>query len=98
MSTCFVAGIVKGLVETKDATRYFGSLMGFQTHLAEARKCGVVDGAEHALRVTAKGQAWYEQKRMNELPQGRAYMWSLVRPDDWTLTPNVSKEPQGDAK
>lgn len=89
MSNCFVAGIVKGLVENNDATRHFGSLIGFQLHLATARACGVVEGDGRDVRVTEKGREWYDQKRMGELPQGRAYMWSLVRKDDWTMTPNA---------
>lgn len=88
MSTCFVAGIVKGLIEANDATRHFGSLMGFQTHLAEARDCGVVEGDGRGVRVTEKGRAWYDEKRMQELPQGRAYMWLAVRKDDWAVKPN----------
>lgn len=94
MSTCFVAGIVKGLIENNDATRHFGSLIGFQSHLAKARACGVVEGDGSDVRVTEKGREWYEQKRMNELPQGRAYLWSLVCKEDWTIPPNTQAERQ----
>jgi hypothetical protein len=84
MSTCFVAGIVKGLIESNDATRHFGSLMAFQEHLAEACECGVITVKGDKIRVTKKGRAWYDKKRMSELPQCRAYMWE-GSDRDWTV-------------
>lgn len=85
---CFVAAIVKGLVEHNDARRHFGSLLDFSSHMEKARKLGVVVGEGEDVSVTEKGREWYEQKKLCDLPQGRAYMWTLVREDDWAMTPN----------
>jgi hypothetical protein len=70
---CFVAGIVKGLIEHNDKYRHFGSFLAFNTHMRNAVQCGVVDGNES---VTEKGREWYEQKRFAELPFDRAYAWA----------------------
>ncbi len=81
MSTCFVAGIVKGLIEADDRYRHFGSTIGFQSHWSAAKQCGVVS---EDRRVTAKGREWYETLNMSELPDCRASFW--IFPDShWTI-------------
>ena len=74
MSTCFVAGIVKGIIEADDPRRHFGSLMSFRHHCNEAKKCGFVTGD---LKVTDKGRKWYGQLNMASLPVTRAYFWGF---------------------
>jgi hypothetical protein len=74
MSTCFVAGIVKGLVEADDPTRHFASLMAFKSHCNDAKKCGVVS---EDLKVTDKGREWYARLNMAALPVTRAYLWGF---------------------
>lgn len=86
MSDCFTAAIVKGMIEHNDAKRYFGSLLAFKDHLRVAQDCGVVIGEGREISVTELGRAWYEDKKMNELSETRAYLWSLERKDeDWSL-------------
>ncbi len=74
MSTCFVAGIVKGIIEADDPRRHFGSLMAFSHHAEEAKKCGVVS---EDLKVTDKGRKWYEQLNMAALPVTRTCFWDF---------------------
>jgi hypothetical protein len=76
--TCFVAGIVKGIVEHDDATRHFGSLMAFQGHLSDAVAAGVVTFTK---KVTDLGHRYYTAANLKELPGTRAYMWPSR---DWT--------------
>lgn len=81
MTTCFVAGIVKGLVEHGDATRHFGSLIGFEAHMQQAIKDGVVNADES---LTDAGKAWYSAAKFSELKDCRAYFWDR---DDWGIKP-----------
>lgn len=74
MSTCFVAGIVKGLVEADDPTRHFASLMAFKSHCNDAKKCGVVT---EDMKVTDEGRKWYGRLNMVALPVTRAYFWDF---------------------
>lgn len=74
MSTCFVAGIVKGLIESDDPRRHFASLLAFSHHMEVAKQRGVVDDS---MRVTAKGREWYEKLNMAALPVCRAYFWDF---------------------
>jgi len=74
MSTCFVAGIVKGIIEADDPTRHFASLMAFKSHCNDAKKCGFITGD---LKVTDKGREWYARLNMADLPVTRAYFWDF---------------------
>lgn len=78
-----VAGIVKGLVEHGDATRHFGSLLGFGWHTALARDLGYVTLDESKVLLTESGRAYYELAGLQELPDVRAYFWTMKR-DDWS--------------
>jgi hypothetical protein len=74
----FAAAIVKGLVEHNDGTSYFGSLMGYQDHLADARARGWVDLDG---KLTEVGRALYDKADLAKLPNkkfSRAYSW------DWS--------------
>lgn len=97
MTTCFVAGIVKGLVEANDPTRHFGSLLALQSHIEDAKSCGMVhDDGCGKVTITEKGRQWYTEKKMAELPPvSRAYMWSLERQVDWAV-PDVDEAHAGD--
>lgn len=77
------AAIVKGLMEHKDGTRYFGSTMSFTSHLADAIKFGYVTDAEKR-KVTPLGKEWYE-RCLKELPQKRQVYWGA----DGVGFPNV---------
>ena len=74
MSICFVAGIVKGIIEADDPRRHFGSLGAFSHHCDEAKKCGVVT---EDMKVTDKGREWYARLNMAALPVTRAYLWGF---------------------
>ena len=74
MSSSFVAGIVKGIIEADDPRRHFGSLMAFSHHAEEAKKCGLVS---EDLKVTDKGREWYARLNMADLPVTRAYFWDF---------------------
>jgi hypothetical protein len=73
-ASCFVAGIVKGLVESGDPFAHFGSLMAFDVHARDALRCGVVEGDIDDLRVTKYGNDAYRSWGI-ETYRGRAYMW-----------------------
>lgn len=85
---CFVAGIVKGLVERNDPYAHFGSLMAFQGHKANAINAGyvVADTSNEPWRdkllVTPKGRQYYKHCNLEALEQTRAYMWPK---QDWTM-------------
>lgn len=82
MTTCFIAGIVKGLVEKNDPYRHFGSLLNFKGHEDTAVSCGVIT-KEH--EVTPLGLKWYHSTAMAELKDTRAYCWG--KPDTfWSST------------
>ncbi len=68
MTSCFVAGIVKGIVEHNSAVRHFGSTAGFSGHLADAVRAGVVD--VH-LEVTELGKRFYELSNLSKLEDTR---------------------------
>lgn len=75
----FPLAIVKGLVEHGDGTAYFASLIGYQSHRAEAITRGLVttDGQEE--RLTDAGRKAYQEHGLDRLPKrGRAYLW------DWS--------------
>jgi len=74
MSSRFVAGIVKGIIEADDPRRHFGSLMAFKSHCNDAKKCGFITGD---LKVTDKGREWYARLNMADLPVTRAYFWDF---------------------
>ena len=74
MSICFVAGIVKGIIEADDPRRHFGSLLSFTHHAEEAKKFGFVT---EDLKVTDKGRKWYGRLNMVDLPATRAYFWGF---------------------
>ena len=79
MITCYVAGIVKGLVEHDDAYRHFGSLLSFEHHFQEAAKCGFVDSDRN---LTEKGREWYDKSNLRDLPDARSYFWDVEFSDD----------------
>lgn len=75
----FALAIVKGLVEHGDGAAYFASLIGYQSHRAEAITRGLVttDGQEE--RLTDAGRKAYQEHGLDRLPRrGRAYLW------DWS--------------
>jgi len=74
-ASCFVAGIVKGLIENGDPCIHFGSLLAFDTHVRQAVELGVVAGDIHDLKVTDLGhKAYAEWDIIAE--SGRSYMWN----------------------
>lgn len=80
-TTCFVAGIVKGIIERNDGTRHFGSLMNYQGHLYNAKEAGMISVPEKGRpSITPRGTAWYKALSMKDLQDTRAYMWG--KPDD----------------
>jgi hypothetical protein len=73
-ASCFVAGIVKGLIEANDPFLHFGSLMAFDTHARDALRCGVVEGNFDDLRITEYGRTAYNTWGIAS-EKGRSYMW-----------------------
>lgn len=69
--TCMSAAIVKGVIEHKDATRYFGSLMSFTFHLEWAIRRKLINKHRKVLK---RGQEWYD-RCLHALPQGRQVFW-----------------------
>ena len=74
VASCFVAGIVKGLIESGDPYKHFGSLMAFNSHVNDAIKCGVVAGGADDPRITDFGRKAYFAWDISK-ERGRAYMW-----------------------
>lgn len=75
-ASCFVAGIVKGLIEHNDPYRHFGSLGAYLWHLADAQESGYVDALG---QVTDAGREWYKSAGLADLPDCRAYLWDMSR-------------------
>ena len=73
---CFVAAICRDMAEGGDGTRYFGSLGGYNGHLAMAQDAGLVDEAE---TLTDRGRAVGEACR--SIPEGRAYVFARAYED-----------------
>lgn len=95
MSTCHIASIVKGVIETGDGTTHFGSTMGYVHHFKEAVLAGVIthiqteNSWELKAEVTPLGHKWYLEKNMQEL-KGRCSNWRLGQEEDyWEIEPKV---------
>ncbi len=80
---CFTAAIVKGIVESDDATKHFGSLLGFDLHKQIAVRNGLITEDE---RVTAFGMQWYAYQNLKGVANTRAY---FSPPQDWEDFPLV---------
>lgn len=85
-TTCFTAGIVKGLFEREDPHRHFGSLMNFSWHTLVAAQSGLVREVKGKLQLTDTGRAYYSEKRLSELEDTRAYFWTGQRDFEMTTT------------
>ena len=72
---CFVAGIIKGLKENKSISRYFGSTLSLGSHFQDAMFYGLVDGDMFSPKLTEKGLRAYEVWKLDEMPEGRSYLW-----------------------
>jgi hypothetical protein len=67
-----------------DVYAHFGSLLGFNDHLAVAKELGLVQSAPEPVAddapeivLTDTGWAFVEQFRLTDLPVGRANHWNL---------------------
>jgi hypothetical protein len=81
--SCFVAGIVKGLVEHNDPYRHFGSTLAYLEHLRAAMESGLVelvceeDLSSTRTKVTVKGLIWYQTHNLAQYPDhSRSYSWN----------------------
>jgi len=73
---CFVAAILKGLIEHNDYRRHFGSYLGIRAHLQNAIKLGLVIGDGHdGVALTDLGSRCYEAWNLASLEDCRAYFW-----------------------
>lgn len=85
----FPLAILKGLVEHKDGTAYFGSLMGWRHYALEAERLGWAkyQGPFNELKLTEVGEIMYEMLRLAEVgtqkKDSRAYLW------DWKLAKSI---------
>lgn len=74
---CFVAGIVKGLVEQDDPHAHFGSLLGYCPYARWAHRLQLVTGSPpwfDDIKLTDLGRRAYEAWGLRAFA-GRAYMW-----------------------
>jgi hypothetical protein len=67
-----------------DVYAHFGSLLGFNDHVAVAKRLGLVQAAPEPVAddapeilLTDAGRAFVEQYRLTKLPEGRANYWTL---------------------
>ena len=67
-----------------DVYAHFGSLLGFDAHLAVAKELGLVHPAPEPIAddapeilITDAGRAFVQQFQLTKLPAGRANYWSL---------------------
>ena len=77
-ASCFVAAIVKGLVEHNDITRHFGSLLALRSHCREAADLGLIswDGEKAwEAKITPLGIAAYHEWGLVDLPCSWAFLW-----------------------
>jgi|1185.fasta_scaffold837727_2 hypothetical protein len=82
--THVLAVVVGAARPDRDASAHFGSLLGFNDHLAVAERLGLVqtapepvaDNAPEVL-LTDAGRAFVEEYRLTNLPEGRANYWPL---------------------
>lgn len=65
------AAIVKGIIEKKDGTSYFGSTMNYTYHFENAVKFGLVTKEK---KVTKRGKEWYG-RCLKHLSQKRQVNW-----------------------
>ncbi len=82
MSPVHVLALVKGVVEG-DPIRHFGSLLGFDAHLAAARQLALVttgDGNDE-VSATEAGRRLYREAHLDALPDGRANHWGALADD-----------------
>lgn len=74
--SCFIAGIIKGLMEHDDPIQHFGSTISFLHFARDAETLGYVENKpDRELILTPKGRQYYEAMSLRELPDSRAYMW-----------------------
>jgi hypothetical protein len=86
-----VLGVVVGAARPDgDIYQHFGSLRGFNDHVADAKRLGLIQDApepvaddEPEFVLTDSGRAFVEQFRLLDLPAGRANYWH-VRHDSVT--------------
>ena len=91
--SCFVLGIVKGIEEHGDTTRYFGSTLGMSWHILEAIDAGFIEGNKvvrlREARLTPEGKAFYKQAGLKYLPECRSYMWGRERIEEAALKGSI---------
>lgn len=73
----FMDAIVKGLVEHQDATRHFGSLLGFGYHRATAVSLKLITVEDGVCTLTDAGRAYYSKRGLATLPDCRATFWTV---------------------
>lgn len=89
-SPAHLIAILKGEVEG-DPYRHFGSLLGFDQHLAAAAAAGLlrVDGT-----ATDEGLEFYRRHRLADLPAGRANYWKPAQIADAAAELNALTPPR----
>ena len=82
--THVLAVIVGAARPDGDVYAHFGSLLGFNAHLAVAERLGLVQSAPEPvandapdIMLTDAGRAFVEQFHLDQLPEGRANYWNL---------------------
>ena len=92
MTTCFVAGIVKGLVEHNDPLRHFASLGGYGHHACAAIAAGLVDADDsrrERVKINDAGREYYKAKNLDRLLDTRSYFWD--KPEEFWLVAGGDK-------
>lgn len=79
MADVFTVALIKGAVEM-DVFKYFGSLHGVDRHVAVAEAAGLLVSAG-GLVATGEAHRIYLECGLANLPDGRAYLVWLDRPE-----------------
>lgn len=81
---CFVAGIIKGLKEHGDISRYFGSTLALGWYCNDAKEHGFIslDGDKiRTAKLTELGEAAYNAWGLESMPECRSYLWPRTKFD-----------------
>ena len=93
MTTCFVAGIIKGLVEHNDPLRHFASFGGYGHHACAAIAAGLVDVDDsrpcERVKINDAGREYYKAKNLDLLLDTRSYFWD--KPEEFWFVAGGNK-------
>lgn len=80
MADVFTVALIKGAVEG-DLWQHFGSLLGVDSHVARAEELDLIEPASGHAVATDKAHRIYRECGLADLPEGRAYLAWVDRPE-----------------